>query len=353
MLRERRFFGRTTPVFTLQWHLTDVCRFQCRHCYGTAGEDELSVQEAFRVLGEVKEFCRRTRVTLQVCLTGGDPLCAAAFESVYRALADARVPVSILGNPIPPAEISRLLAVCAPQHYQVSLEGLRPHNDAIRGDGHYDQTLAFLHDARRLGLRTHVMLTLTRDNADQVIDLGHALRLLTRRFTFNRLAEVGRGAALEGMSAEALAAFMPRYLAARRGNPVLAVKDNLLNVSRHHAGRPLFPGCTGHGCGAAFDFVALLPNGDVHACRKFPSLIGNVRRETVEQIYRSEAASRYRRGPSDCRGCPIAPSCRGCMAVTHGRGLDPLVSRDPGCFIHTGPTSASDGPRRGWIGRRP
>ena len=31
-----------------------------------------------------------------------------------------------------------------------------------------------------------------------------------------------------------------------------------------------FGGCTGFGCGAAFNFMAVLPDGEVHACRKVP-----------------------------------------------------------------------------------
>jgi len=281
----------------------------------------------------VEAFCRARRVGLQVCLTGGDPFCSPHFWPIYEAIGARGLAVSILGNPVDGDRITRLLAVRPPLYFQVSLEGLASHNDAVRGAGHYDQTMRFLREARTLGLRTHVMLTLTHANIGDVLPLGEELRRLTCRFTFNRLAQVGRGAELAGPSADDLAAFLPRYLAARRGNPVLGVKDNLLNIVRRRAGRPLLPGCTGFGCGAAFNFVALLPDGEVHACRKFPSPIGDVRRQGFGEIYDSPAAARYRAGPEACRRCSLRDACRGCMAVTCGEGLDPLVARDPGCFI--------------------
>ena len=333
MLRDRWFFGRKTHSFTLQWHLTNACRFHCRHCYDRSTRDELSRDEAGQALAGLLDFCHRRRVQPQVCLTGGDPFCFPHFWELYETTASASVRISILGNPIARESIRRLLEIQPPLYYQVSLEGLREHNDSIRGDGHFDQTLEFLKTARDLGLRTHVMLTLTRANLDQVIPLGEILRLLTCRLTFNRLAQVGEAVDLESPGKEEFVGFLKTYLAARRENPVLGVKDNLLNIVRHHFRRPLDPGCTGFGCGAAFNFVALLPDGEVHACRKFPSPIGNIRQNTLGEIYDSRAAAQYRSGPAACHGCMLRKSCGGCPAVAYGQGLNTLRDRDPQCFF--------------------
>ena len=333
MLRDRWFFGRKTRSFTLQWHLTSRCGFHCRHCYDRSPRDEFSLEDAKRVLTDLAGFCRRRRVQPQVCLTGGDPLCYPHFWELYEAVARVGLAVSILGNPISRELIARLQRIQPPLYYQVSLEGLREHNDDIRGAGHYDQTLEFLESARDAGLRTHVMLTLTRANLDQVVPLGEALRLLTCRLTFNRLSQVGEAADLDAPNREEYVAFLKEYLAARRENPVFGVKDNLLNIVRHHFRRPLYPGCTGFGCGAAFNFVALLPDGEVHACRKFPSLVGNLRLSSLGEIYDSPAAARYRGGPAACRDCTLRNSCGGCLAVTYGHGLNPLQDRDPHCFL--------------------
>jgi selenobiotic family peptide radical SAM maturase len=333
MLRDRWIGGRKTPAFTLQWHLTNACPFHCRHCYDRTRREELPLPEALRVLGDFQQFCARHRVTPQVCLSGGDPFCYEAFWELYTAISNAGVSLSILGNPIAEASLRRLMAIHVPTYYQVSLEGLREHNDAMRGEGHFERTIAFLKAAQRQGLRTHVMLTLTRDNLDQVLPLGDLLRGLTWRFTFNRLSCVGEAAGMAQPTRRELVEFMKQYLAARRSNPVLGVKDNLFNIIRHHFGRPLFRGCTGFGCGAAFNFVALLPDGEVHACRKFPSLLGNVRQSGLEEIYDSARAKQYRAGPVGCRRCRLRKSCGGCLAVAYGCGLDPLKDRDPYCFL--------------------
>ncbi len=343
MLRDRWLFGRKTGTFTLQWHLTNACPFHCAHCYDRSQREIPSLNEANRILSDFLDFCRRSRVQPHLSLSGGDPLLYPHFHELYRAVSAAGVPTSILGNPISRAAIEGLLQIQAPTYYQVSLEGLQEQNDAIRGPGHFEKVMEFLANARSAGMETHVMLTLTRANADQVIPLGNLLRGLTARFTFNRLTQVGNGRLLQPADPASFAALLGEYFTARRENPILGFKDNLFNIVRHQHGRSLLPGCTGFGCGAAFNFVALLPDGEVHACRKYPSPIGHISRSSFYEIYHSSAARSHRRGPTACAGCPVKKSCGGCPAVSHGQGLVPLRDRDPYCFIHGPPMKASPG----------
>jgi selenobiotic family peptide radical SAM maturase len=319
MIRDGWFRGRKARRFTLQWHLTNACPFQCRHCYDRTDRQELDLPQALSVLEDFLIFCRGRRVSPHISLSGGDPMACGHFWDLYGTIAQAAVPISILGNPISAHTIRRLLEIRPPACYQVSLEGLQEHNDAIRGDGHFEMVMAFLLDARRLGLKTHVMLTLTRANADQVIPLGESLRGLTERFTFNRLSQVGNAVDMELPDKPRFVQLLRQYLAARRMNPVLGVKENLFSILRQQAGRPPFPGCTGFGCGAAFNFVALLPDGQVHACRKYPSLLGNIKAERFDSIYESPAARLCRSGPSACRKCRLRRHCRGCRCLVWSR----------------------------------
>jgi selenobiotic family peptide radical SAM maturase len=178
-----------------------------------------------------------------------------------------------------------------------------------------------------------VMLTLTKDNVDQVLPRAEILRDPTDSFTFNRLSRVGEGARLQLPSPETYAAFLEAYLKAVENNPILALKDNLINVLYYQRGLELFGGCTGFGCGAAFNFLAVLPDGETHACRKFPSLIGNVFEKSLTDIYDSEAARRYRSGSQACQSCKIRPVCGGCLAAVHGLDLNVFEDRDPYCFL--------------------
>jgi len=333
MLRDRWLFPRKTGNFTIQWHLTNRCELDCRHCYDRQSREEIGPAVTEKVLADLGEFCRRRKLRGHVCLTGGNPFLHPGFLSIYRSAARAGHTISILGNPIGSERISEMTAIRKPWYYQISIEGLREYNDGIRGTGHFDRAMDFLALLRNAGIYSSVMLTLHRDNMEQVLPLAEELRNRADRFTFNRLTQAGRGASFAAPSREEYSAFLARYLAAARTNSVLAFKDGLFNIIRHRQGRPLFRGCTGYGCGAAFNFVAILPDGEVHACRKYPSPIGHISRSSLEEIYRSPAARRYRLGSRACRFCPIRRACGGCPAVTWGTGLPELEALDPHCFI--------------------
>ncbi len=319
-------------LFTLQWHITQTCDLHCKHCYDRSDRAPLALDTAMGILDDFYSFCRRMHVRGQVSFTGGNPLLYPYFDTVYRAAAQFGFGIAILGNPTAAARIASLLEIARPLYFQISLEGLATHNDAIRGKGHFERSLAFLQDLRTLDIFSMVMLTLTRDNLDQVLPLADLLKRRADYFTFNRLSTVGEGANLRMPGKKAFEDFLKAYVRAAAGNPIMGLKDNLFNLIRWAEGTPPFGGCTGYGCGAAFNFMALLPDGEVHACRKFPSPLGNIQDTSLYDIYHTDLAARYRAGSQACRNCRLNPVCRGCLAITHSAGLEVFADKDPFCF---------------------
>ena len=331
----------SSPTFTLQWHITQTCDLDCRHCYDRSDREAMTLEQALGVLDDLYDFCQEQHVFGQVSFTGGNPMLYPHFDRLYSEAADRGFMTAVLGNPMPRKRIERMLAVQKPEFYQISLEGLKAHNDFIRGRGHYDRVLDFLKLLGELGVYRMVMLTLTRDNMDQVLKLADRLKGFTELFTFNRLAAVGRGAELSGVPFDRFPDFLARYMDAAETNLCMGLKDNLFNLLRWQQGLSSGGGCAGHGCGAAFNFVALLPDGEVHACRKMPSLIGNIYKERLNDIYHSSIARRYRAGSTACSTCPVRPVCGGCPAVSYGFGRDIFNELDPYCFrTQTGSASA-------------
>lgn len=318
-------------VFTLQWHITQACDLHCKHCYDRSKRSPLKLEQGFKVLDDLRAFCVRNNIKGQVSFTGGNPLLYPHFTELYRAASDRGFMLAILGNPTTPEKVDELLAIQKPEFFQVSLEGLADHNDDIRGSGHFARVMDFLDILRSKRVYSMVMLTLTQANFQQVLPLGEMLREKADLFIFNRLTLFGEGANIKPVPVEAYSEFLVAYQKATQRNPVLGFKDNLFNRVKRDSGLPIFGGCAGYGCGAAFNFLALLPDGEVHACRKFPSLIGNIFEASLDDIYDSKEAERYRRGTEACRGCSLEIVCRGCPAVVAGHGLNPHVDRDPYC----------------------
>jgi selenobiotic family peptide radical SAM maturase len=325
----------TSSVFVLQWHITQACDLHCKHCYDRSDRSALTLEQALTIIDDLDIFCRERHVKGRVSFTGGNPLLHPEFLSIYKAAADRGFTLSVLGNPSTREQVEALCSIQQPDFFQLSLEGLPEYNDFIRGEGHFERSMRFLEILRELGVYTMVMLTVTKGNIHQVIPLGELLRGKTDVFYFNRLSKVGEGASLELPTKQEYMSFLERYLEAYDKNPVLGLKDNLINILKYRKGLEPFGGCTGFGCGAAFNFVAILADGEVHACRKFPSPIGNVFDQRIGKIYDSEIARRYRAGCAECRSCPLRYMCGGCLANAYSYGLDIFKQKDPYCFLNS------------------
>ncbi len=322
-----------SDYFTLQWHVTQACDLHCKHCYDRSTISPLTLEQGITILDQFRDFVLEQNVHGQVTFTGGNPLLYTHFEELYKEAADRNFNIAILGNPTSREVLESLQNIHPLSFYQVSLEGLPEHNDSIRGVGHFDRIVEFIATLDDLSIYSMVMLTLTRENMGQVLELAEFLRGKVDLFTFNRLSQTGEGAALATAEKREYQVFLHDYLEAAKSNPTMALKDNLINIIKADNQEKPFGGCTGFGCGAAFNFCSILPNGDMHACRKFQSPIGNVLQATILELYKSKVAEQYRMGPSECRGCKIRPVCGGCQAVIQSSGLDVGLHRDPYCFI--------------------
>lgn len=323
----------SADTFTLQWHITQTCDLHCKHCYDRSDRNPLPYDKALSILDDFNNFCYKMRVAGQVTFTGGNPMLYPDFMDIYREASEYGFGIAILGNPSPTHQIDKLLKIQKPLYFQLSMEGLEAHNDMIRGKGHFQRSLVFLDQLRDRHIYTMVMLTLSLDNLDQVLPLSNLLKDRTDFFTFNRLSTVGEGAHLQMAKPQEFQHFLKEYEAETHHNPVLGLKDNLFNIVRSQNEMDLFGGCTGYGCGAAFNFVSLLADGEVHACRKFPSSIGNIQKSRLFDIYHSDLAKKYRAGSSACQNCSLNIVCRGCLAIAHSYGLDVFQDKDPFCFM--------------------
>lgn len=323
-----------SEVFTLQWHITQTCDLHCKHCYDRSDRHVLELANGIHILDDMRSFCLSRNVRGHISFSGGNPLLYPYFTELYRAASERGFSTAILGNAASKKQVEELIKIQKPSHFQVSLEGLEEHNDKIRGSGYFQRVMDFLPMLKELEVYSMVMLTLTKDNMNQIIPLAELLRDKVDSFTFNRLSLVGEGANLHLPEPDEFRRFLSDYLKAAENNPVMRLKDNLINILLNERGLKPFGGCAGFGCGAAFNFITILPDGEVHACRKFPSPVGNLRKQSISEVYDSDLAQKYRSGAKACKGCMIRAVCGGCLAVAHSLGLNAFEERDPFCFIN-------------------
>jgi MoaA/NifB/PqqE/SkfB family radical SAM enzyme len=72
------------PRFSVQWHLTAVCRNHCKHCYMDRNNRTLSLDECKKVVNDFKQVLSKWGAEGRVYLSGGDPLLYPHFFEVFH-----------------------------------------------------------------------------------------------------------------------------------------------------------------------------------------------------------------------------------------------------------------------------
>lgn len=146
-------------------HLTDQCNLACGHClFGSSPTTRraLETDQALRRLTEAKDLGCRV-----FALTGGEPFLHPGFVRLIDAiLDDPQAHAVVLTNGTLFSAMTDALRRWprARLHFQVSLDGLAPRHDALRGPGAFDRLLRQLATARELGYPLTLSCCPTRDN---------------------------------------------------------------------------------------------------------------------------------------------------------------------------------------------
>ena len=184
---------------SIQWHITEKCMNQCRHCYIDHCNKlaELSFSELIKILDNIKLFEEKYHAEIfHYSITGGDPFCYSEFETLLLELSKRQKIISILG--IPERVTKESLAKMEAFHvdmYQVSLDGRRMIHDRIRGEGSFDRTIEALRILSESKIKTQVMFTLHNENKDELFQLIDMLDYfkLPISFSFDSLIFEGNG----------------------------------------------------------------------------------------------------------------------------------------------------------------
>ncbi|MEW5744952.1 MAG: radical SAM protein [Nitrospirota bacterium] len=339
--------------FIVQWHLTERCNLSCRHCYQTGGRsDELSLHEITDVVSEAAEMfgdwaeAYGIGIAPSFTLTGGEPFLRPDLAQVLETIADRGFELFLLSNgTMIDMERARMLAALGVKGVQVSIEGPEAVHERIRGKGSFAAALRGVHYLLGEGIEVTLNTTLSEVNADsfmRLVSLASAMGV--HRLGFSRLVPSGRGAGL--LSDMLDTGRVKRLYTALRSLGT----DNLALVS----GDPLFSQMafdaeTGEGgsvacggCAAALSGLTILPDGTVTPCRRLPIPIGNVREDSLRELWAVspvlEQLRNRRKYKGKCGRCSRWAVCRGCRAIAYAaaqaRGSDDFLGEDPQCFLH-------------------
>ena len=172
-------FDITQKPFIVFWELTRACMLACRHCRAKAQRkrhpDELTTEEVFSTIHQLAEFGQPYPL---IVFTGGDPLMRDdIFEIVEHATQKGfRTAIAFSGTKLATKQRLEKLKDAGIARIAISLDGSNPEiHDYFRGvTGTFETSLEILRTARELEISTQINTTVSTYN---LLDLPNIMRI--------------------------------------------------------------------------------------------------------------------------------------------------------------------------------
>ena len=340
------------PYFAFQWHITDACDQRCKHCYIFAENNckkltEMTWEKMQQVVSSCEEMCEKIGRTPYFYITGGDPILHKDFWKLAKLLKEKNIRWAILGNPFHlDDKVCQKLYEHGCVKYQLSLDGMRETHDMFRKPGSFDTTLEKIDCIKNAGMYCAIMSTVSSTNIGefpQLIDLCAEKNVDV--FAFGRYCPTsGQKSEEYHIPPKQYRDFMDmchRKFAEHKANgckTTFQLKDHLWTLYLYEKG--IFklpensdPNLIYDGCHCGIGHMTILPTGDVYACRRMESKIGNVFETSMYELFVGNELEAYRQFDKfeKCSKCELKGYCRGCPAVTFGYTGN-LYAPDPQCW---------------------
>lgn len=336
------------PYFAIQWHITDICDQRCKHCYIFSDKKACLITMPFdelkRTYNEIKEFCTQIERTPYIYLTGGDPILHPNFWELLELFKKDETRFCIMGNPFHLTdEICARMKDCGCVKYQLSLDGLEKTHDMFRKSGSFQATLKAIKTIKHSGMWCAVMSTVSKVNMCEIpslIDLVHELGVDV--YAVGRYCPTSTDKAYDKNIhippleyKEFLQICFEKYEQHKNSKTTFQLKDHLWNLFLYEKGLLTLPDCDKitDGCNCGRNHITILPSGDIYACRRMESKVGNINENSLYSVWNSAEMNYYRQYDkfTKCGKCELKGVCRGCPSVTYGYTHN-VYDADPQCW---------------------
>ncbi len=335
--------------FLVIWEVTQACDLACLHCRASAiacrNPLELTTDEGYRLLDEIRSFGDPL-----VVFTGGDPLKRSdLFDLLRRSVAiGLRTTVTPSATPLLTGEAIDSFHEYGVARMAVSLDGPdeASHDRFRQVRGSFERTVFALDHARRIGLATQINTTVTRHNQNRLREVADLVsRFDARLWSVFFLVVTGRAARTDDLSAEEYEQVFQFLYETSLSAPFDIKTTEAQHYRRYAAQRKKAGGATAGGRGGDIisrqagindgkGFVFISHTGEIFPSGFLPLSAGNVRRDSLADVYRSSplflALRDSGRLGGKCGACEYRNLCGGSRSRAYALTGD-FLAEDPNC----------------------
>ena len=308
--------GKAHRLLTAHWELTYRCNERCTHCYldvfspNAKVPGELTTEECFRVIDQLAELG-----ALNLTLSGGEILVRRDFFDIAEYARSKKFLLRLFTNGILiKAHVADRIAALHPYAVELSVYSTRAdiHDAITRVPRSLELTTRALRLLRERGIRTIMKTPLMRENVRELNALEAMANELGARFRYDPTITPKDSGALDPLT-HRLTYDDLVWLFREKIEPAAWVDRVVTPESRT--------------CGITLKALAIDPYGNVFPCIQTRSNAGNVRTQSLREIWEQSPVWRDLGSLTlgelpVCRTCELRNLCARCHGLAQAENGD-------------------------------
>lgn len=326
--------------FVLQWHLSENCNLKCLHCYQENHKPiQLSYEQLEKIYKQYKNLLKKLKMKGHINITGGEPLCNPHLFKILDLIKkdEKLISFSILTNGTLITEnIAKKIKSYNPYYVQVSLEGGQKTNDYISGKGTYKKIAKGIKNLKKYNIFTSISFTATTLNYKEFPKVvSYAKKYKVDNVWSDRYIPLGDS---EDKNLSLNVSQTQEYLSimAKERLKLKRKQYNKTTISMYRALQFQKTNDFAYGCTAGDTLLTVMENGDLVPCRRMPIVVGNLLKDDMYKLYKTNSILKELRKntiPDDCNDCEHAQMCHGGLKCLTYAIYKDLNHKDIGCNL--------------------
>ncbi|MCW4001410.1 MAG: radical SAM protein [Candidatus Bathyarchaeota archaeon] len=346
--------GEPNTPLIVSYAVTRACNLRCLHCHVSAREampNELNLKEALNAIDQMHSLGTRA-----VIFSGGEPLLRKDFVlALARRCDDLGIITALLSNGLLITPHTALqLQEAGIKAIGIPIDSVVPEkHDHLRNlPGTFNQAVKAIRTCLDIDLEVIVTTMALKDTVSEMprrIDFLYGLGV--DEVAVYDLVPVGRGKdVMDQAMTQQQRVNLIRWLQGRQEDSEMTFTmsggiplypEIALEMHRSHGTKPKdllikeFYIHQGIGCHAGNMYFSLRPNGDIYPCTFLPIKAGNIREQSLREIWSSSKILNTLRSrqmlKGQCGACEYREACGGCRGRAYACTGDYLES-DPVCL---------------------
>lgn len=171
-----QYFTTTEQQLYFQFHITNICEARCKHCYfneANIGQNRFVEYSLItQVIDQIVDYAKEKKLKPTIDFTGGDSLLHPQIDNIlkYCHIKNVSTGLKCCSNKIN-NEIIAIFKENNVERVFLSLEGMKPINDFIRGKGDFDRTVNAIGLLKENNFYVRIKMTISKMNKNQIESL--------------------------------------------------------------------------------------------------------------------------------------------------------------------------------------